>query len=97
MTACGSTSISTNCNEKRCPCVDAQEDVLALSSDAINVMPSQSLRGALFCATEMLRNHMDKHETAVLRDEKELQRLQQEVAALAASLKVLLHHAVCPV
>lgn len=67
---------------------DAAEDVLALTSAAIDVMPSESLRGALFCATDLLSKQREKTAAAVHRDEKEVHRLQQEVSTLASSLKV---------
>jgi hypothetical protein len=75
--------------------VDAPEDVMELSSAAIHVMPSDSLRAALSCATEMLRSQKNNDEVAAQRHEKEAQRLQQEVTALASSLKVLFYHSVC--
>lgn len=68
-------------------CADAAEDVLALSCAAIDVMPPESLRGALFCATDMLRNQRQKAENA-LKEENGANRLQQEVSVLANSLKV---------
>lgn len=86
---CLSYCCSQGLPSEQFPLADAPEDVLALSSAVIDVMPSQSLRGALLCAADLLRSHRQKSEAAVKRDDNETQRLQQEVSALAASLKVL--------